>query len=381
LESMYIPAWSPLSPNLFLAKSQAAEVLPYPLAAPHRSRHYAARAGIYALFATLRKHGVDSVLVPDYHGGNEIRAIRAAGMRVVFYSIDHHMNPDLDEIHHLMGDGRVGALYVMHYAGWPQPVEDLATLCRTRGLLMVEDCTHAFLSQLGSKPLGTFGDYSIFSLYKTLPIPNGGVVVRNRTDVPELKTPLLARCSTLSLVSRSSELLFSWIRLRSEHVGGMLFNVKNAVGRGLTKVGIERSPVGSIGFDVNKVDVGMSPFGDYVARRLNYAQIVDRRRQNFLQLLDRLQGVVPFVREDLDEGVCPLFCPILVSDKRATAQALQAAGVEAVEFWNFGDSQAETRIHGAAQFLRRHVLELPIHQAVTPERIDYIADRVRDAVL
>src|SRR3954471_2141488 len=105
---MYIPAWSPLSPNLFVARSLTPEVLPYPLAERHKSSYYAARAGIYALCAALRKHGVDSVLLPDYHSGNEIRAIRAAGMRVVFYSVDHHMKPDLDDLYQLMSDTRIG---------------------------------------------------------------------------------------------------------------------------------------------------------------------------------------------------------------------------------------------------------------------------------
>src|SRR5437868_689842 len=163
---MYIPAWSPLSPNLFLARSRTPEVLPYPLAERHKSSYYAARAGIYALFSALRKHGVDSVLVPDYHSGNEVRAIRASGMRVVFYSVNHRMSPDLDELYELMSDGRIGAFYVIHYVGWPQPVEEIASLCRAKGILLIEDCTESFLSRFGSKPLGTYGDYSIFSLYK-----------------------------------------------------------------------------------------------------------------------------------------------------------------------------------------------------------------------
>ena len=160
----------------------------------------------------------------------------------------------------------------------------------------------------------------------------------------------------------------------------MLFGLKGMVSRGLTVARFERTPVGHTGFDVSKVDLGMSPVGHFLTRRFNYARIVERRRQNFQLLAERLKGVVPLVRDDLDEGVCPLFCPILVSDKHRTAHALQAAGVEAVEFWNSGDPQAAARLTGAAQFLRRHVLELPIHQDISPERVNYIADRVRAAV-
>jgi hypothetical protein len=184
----------------------------------------------------------------------------------------------------------------------------------------------------------------------------------------------------LSVLGRSSELVLTWIRLQSDSLGGMLFGLKGIVGRGLTVARFERTPVGHTGFDVSKADLGMSSVGRFLMRRFDYARIVERRRQNFALLTEKLKGVVPLLREDLDEGVCPLFCPILVSDKRKTAIALQAQGVEAVEFWNSGDPQAAARITGAAQFLRRHVLELPIHQDISTERVNYIADRVRKLV-
>jgi dTDP-4-amino-4,6-dideoxygalactose transaminase len=377
---MYIPAWSPLNPNLFLTRSQSAAPLPYPLAERHAANFYLARAGVYALFTALRKHGVDTVLVPDYHGGNEVRAIRATGTRVVFYSINHRLQPDLDELSRLMEDGRVGALYVIHYIGWPQPIEEIMSLCSRRNILVIEDCSLSFLSRRGTRPLGAFGDYAIFSLYQTLPLPNGGVIVQNRHDLPELDIPPAARGSLVSVLGRSSDLVLTWIRLQSESLGGMLFGLKGMVGRGLTVARFERTPVGHTGFDASKAGLGMSSVGHFLMRRFDYPRIVERRRQNFMMLVERLKGVVPLLRDDLEDGVCPLFCPILVSDKHKAAEALRASGVEAVEFWNYGDPQAAARITGAAQFLRRHVLELPIHQDISPERVNYIADRVRAVV-
>jgi dTDP-4-amino-4,6-dideoxygalactose transaminase len=376
---MYIPAWSPLNPNLFLTKSRTAAP-PYPLAERHAANYYMARAGVYALFTALRKHGVDTVLMPDYHGGNEVRAIRATGTRVVFYSINHRLEPDLEELSLLLRDGRVGALYLIHYIGWPQPIEEIVSLCANRGILVIEDCSLSFLSRLGTRPLGAFGDYAVFSLYQTLPLPNGGLIVQNRHDLPELDITPAAGCSMLSVLGRSSELLLTWIRLQSDTLGGMLFGLKGMVGRGLTVARFERTPVGHTGFDVSKADLRMSSVGHFLMRRFDYHRIVERRRQNFMLLAERLKGIVPLVRDTLDEGVCPLFCPILVSDKHKTAKALQASGVEAVEFWNAGDPQAAARLTGAAQFLRRHVLELPIHQDISPERVNYIADRVRAVV-
>jgi hypothetical protein len=46
-----------------------------------------------------------------------------------------------------------------------------------------------------------------------------------------------------------------------------------------------------------------------------------------------------------------------------------------VEFWN--DRQDNPAIGLDARYLRAHVLELPIHQDVTPRQVDYIAREVK----
>jgi hypothetical protein len=45
-----------------------------------------------------------------------------------------------------------------------------------------------------------------------------------------------------------------------------------------------------------------------------------------------------------------------------------------VTFWNEGDPEAARGPFPGASFLRRHVLELPIHQDVAPDHVQYIAD-------
>jgi hypothetical protein len=89
----------------------------------------------------------------------------------------------------------------------------------------------------------------------------------------------------------------------------------------------------------------------------------------------RLEGRVAMPRKDLKEGICPLFFPILVEDKHAAARALWQRGIGAVEFWN-RDPRADCDGGADAQYLRAHVLELPIHQGVNRAQVEYIADQV-----
>jgi dTDP-4-amino-4,6-dideoxygalactose transaminase len=111
-------------------------------------------------------------------------------------------------------------------------------------------------------------------------------------------------------------------------------------------------------------------------KRLDYDGIRRKRRENFLFLRQKLEGRVSMLRKDLDGGVCPLFFPILVQDKHAAARALWQRGIGAVEFWNEVRPLADQDSGPEAQYLRAHVLELPIHQDVRPSQVEYIADQV-----
>jgi hypothetical protein len=48
----------------------------------------------------------------------------------------------------------------------------------------------------------------------------------------------------------------------------------------------------------------------------------------------------------------------------------------ATELWNEGDPQAASQEGPGARFLRRHVLELPIHQDIREDQIRYMAQQV-----
>jgi dTDP-4-amino-4,6-dideoxygalactose transaminase len=265
--------------------------------------------------------------------------------------------------------------------GWPQPMDRLVEFCQRRRLLLIEDCALSFLSESQGRPLGSFGDYAVYCLYKTLPLPNGAILVQNRGCLEKLERLITVEPARVSVIGRSSELLLESFRSRLPLPGAMLAGVKAAAGHALTAFSIERERVGNIGFDLDKVDTGMSAICRWLLRHLDYEGIRNRRRANFQWLEERLRGRVDLLPLELDEGVCPLFFPILVNDKHAVAVDLQRRGIGVVELWNEGDPQADGAAAEDARFLRKHVLELPIHQNVTEDQLDYIAQEVTRRVL
>ena len=56
------------------------------------------------------------------------------------------------------------------------------------------------------------------------------------------------------------------------------------------------------------------------------------------------------------------------------SRVMAKSDIGAVEFWN--DPQDNPGVGEDARYLRSHVLELPIHQGVTPSQVEYIARQV-----
>lgn len=203
---MYVSSWPGLTlRELFPSSSERR--LPYPLNTRNRLSFCAARSGIYHLFRALQFKKGEIVLVPDYHSGNEVSAIRAAGATIVYYPILRNLEPDMEA---LAGLAKLNprVIYVIHYLGWPQPMKEIEALCRERGSLLIEDCALSLLSETGQRPLGSFGDYSVFCLYKTLPVPNGGLLVQNRNILGDLAGLELERCPRTAAACGAPSLLW-----------------------------------------------------------------------------------------------------------------------------------------------------------------------------
>jgi perosamine synthetase len=123
------------------------------------------------------------------------------------------------------------------------------------------------------------------------------------------------------------------------------------------------------------VDLAMSPVSTRLLQRLDLADIQRRRVANYRQLLGEIDAHVQPVFPVLPDRVCPLFFPVLVPDKAEAANALRRRGVDALEFWNdpVGDG---SEMSSSTRFFREHVLELPIHQDLSPRHVSHVAKQI-----
>jgi dTDP-4-amino-4,6-dideoxygalactose transaminase len=372
----FVPTYQGLA-AMHLVGRPSASTPPFPFNAPRRISYYRARNAIFHLFRTLHEAQRSlTVLAPDYHSGNEILAMQAAGAKIHYCPVGAHMQWDPAEVERLCRAHSPDVLYVIHYAGWPQPIAQLAEICRRREMLLVEDCALSLLSETeDGRPLGSFGQWSVFCLYKTLPLPNGALLVQNDFPIESLERLHLRPAGAASVAARVTELFVQRIRGRVNSVGAALQAIKRGMGMVAGALDVRRANVGDIGFNLDEVDLAMSPVSTRLMRRLDYSDIRRRRAANYRQLLQELDSRVFPLFPELPDHICPLFFPVVVPNKAAAATALRRRGVEALEFWNdpIGDG---SEMSAQARFFREHVLELPIHQDLSTRHVSHVARQV-----
>jgi dTDP-4-amino-4,6-dideoxygalactose transaminase len=370
----------PVQPRLrarTLLRSGAGNPTWYPLRDPTARFVYFARNAVFAAVAALELRGRE-VLVPAYHHGVEVQALLSAGAAVRFYPVAADWEVRPDEVADLVTT-RTAALYVTHFGGFAGPVAAFRELADGRGFPLLEDCALALMSGDEGRPLGTTGDLAFFSLYKSLPVPDGGAVT-GRPDVlarlPSFDRPPVA--STAATVVASA---LRGLEGRSGAVGRYVADSVRMVGRRVTELPqVERVSPGTDEFDDAHVGLGISPVSLTLARREDAVTAVQRRRRNYTRLASRLSRVADVVRPELADDTCPLFYPLVVDDKTPIRQSLARAGVETVDFWRHAHPACPPGAFPAVERLRHTVVELPCHQDLDDSDIDHVAHAVEEAL-
>jgi len=366
----------PLAPTLFLSPKRPFErSLGW---TPSGLRYYyLARNAIWHGVESIGLKPGDTILMPSYNQGVEVEALLGRGMKLRYYRVDEGLRIDLDHLRQQMGAG-VAAVYVIHYFGFSQPIESLRAIASEHGIKLIEDCALSLFSRASSGPLGSFGDMSLFCLYKSLPVPHGGALVLNRPGAP--LPPVACTPDWKSTVAYLAHRTLDAVELSWNPFGthrlvplarGMARGVKRAASANVV-------PIYAATFERELVDLGISRATQFILDRTDAGKVVHRRRANY-QRLSRL--LAPGVRQcypELPEGTCPLTLPILVRDREPVYERLLAQGIETVTRWPRAHPDIPVDQFPDAAFLRRHVLEIPVHQGLGPAHIDTIAPKVNE---
>ncbi|MGE5418084.1 MAG: DegT/DnrJ/EryC1/StrS family aminotransferase [Acidobacteriota bacterium] len=135
--------------------------------------------GRFALLEALKITGIepgDIVLVPGFICRDLLASINMLGARPEFYPVMEDLTLACD----LGSLPAAKAVIAVNYFGFPQYLRPFADYCETAGAVLIEDNAHGLFSRDESgQLLGTRGDIGIFSLRKTVSMPDGAAMVIN----------------------------------------------------------------------------------------------------------------------------------------------------------------------------------------------------------
>lgn len=362
--------------------------LPPPLDAGAVTFHFKARNGIWRLMQALKLQASEIVLVPAYNCGAELDAVLRVPARVRFYRVDRRARIDLDDLRQAI-EPATRCVIVTHYFGFSQPeLLEVVEFCRDRGLVLVENCAHSLYSMHMDRPLGTFGDASVFSLPKKLPMAYGGAVLANsplQVESGTVEPPLGSSFSVLrSSVEGHAFLRYGRAGWAAASLSSRLAQLGSRAGRFMsrhrrTRRGLDASLNPHVTFDRSTANWSMSPTSRRIAYRSAHVEIARRRRQNYALLNEHLTGLSEAepLYATLPKGACPLAFPLVVDEPESLLRELESGGIGADHYWNEFHPAFPADEFPESTYLKTHVVALPIHQDLDPPVVARVAEVVR----
>lgn len=323
------------------------------------------RAALWGLLSSLGIGAGDEVLLPAYLCESVVSPVVAVRARPTFYAVRRDGRPELAELNAVIRPA-TRAVVLIHFLGFPGPVREVRQLCEARGIALIEDCAHGLFSRLGDRLLGSFGSAAIFSPWKSLPLPDGGLL---QTNDARLRAPTpRARASAAATLAR---LAYRAVGALEASAG---WSPRTWL---LRRPWVRRDLHGRTSGAAVRIRASSAVSARMLASTVP-EQVVGHRRAHYAHLLDsvgRLSWARPLY-EGLPEGVCPLGLGIVVENRDRWRDALLANGVNVRTYWEHLPAEVDPDQFPEAAWLRDRILVLPVHQGLRSREVEWLARRL-----
>ena len=302
----------------------------------------------------------DEVICPSYTFVATVNSIKYVGGKPVFCDIKgkEDLNLNVDQIESLITH-RTKAIAVVHMAGFPVDMDKVLSVATKHNLRVIEDSSHAPMSEYKGKKLGTIGDIGCFSFFsnKNISTGEGGMVVTNSED----------------LASRA--------KLLRSH--------------GMTSMSYQRSKGHATSYDV--VELGYNFRMDDIRASLGITQLgklqndLEKRakvRKWYVDQLSDIHGItIPF--KDNAEFVTNYIMPVVLNEsvnkpREEIRSYLHEHGIQTSvhypaihRFTVYNDSNSDLK---HTEYVADHEITLPMYGDLSFNDVKYIVEVLKDAI-
>ncbi len=345
-------------------------------------RPFPSMEGVQALFGSAREalyHGLrlldhkpGTIHVPAYCCKSILLPIRKLGLNINFYEVGDCLEPIMKSIALNRGD----VFLLVHYFGISQDAAFIKSVCQEYGVLLVEDCAHTLPDPGSAHPMGSAGIFSIYSLRKPLPLPDGGVLLVNDDKIKEEANNIPAPHLRGTPPKRRIVIGIDRIAFKLGWPNTMLLK-----DRLRERVGSSDDTFNSFLSDDTKIEISSETL--HVLNCIGIGSVVKRRRDNYRYLLKSLSGIegiaTPFMT--LPEGSAPWAFPVIVNDADNICASMRRMGTGAGR-WpgpELPENIVWSEFPRSLSWVESLVL-LPLHQDLDPVHLDKITKDIIDII-
>ena len=316
-----------------------------------------------------------TVLLPAYHCLAMVEPLEWLGLKPRFYRLNADLSIDQADLEARL-DETCKALIAVHYFGFPQDGPRLRAFCDHFGLALVEDCAHSFFGTCQGQDLGSFGDFAIGSLPKFFPAQGGGCLVSSRRPLPPEKLAAQGPLAELQALVRALQSAHYYGRLRPlaplTLAGAALAKALALAGLGRGKAFSPASPT-SLRFTASRL-------AQAIARTDDPQSVIARRRQNYQTICQALAGLpgVSLLKPQLAAGVVPYMVPLRIANLRRLFAILEDRAIPMQRFGQFLFPGLDEAFCPVSSDLSHHGLQLPCHQNLREEEIQWMVEQLGD---
>ena len=322
------------------------------------------RDALIAALMLLKLTRGDTIAVPAYVCNSVVETLRQGGYNLVFIDVELDLTLDPAKVADLAERHGFKVLLVIHYFGLPVNIENIAKTLRRRDVLIIEDCCHSFLSHVCSEKINLIGDAAIFSIRKTLPVPDGGAlylkskvyknkILDQRLNLDPVVWPFLMRNILESAIS-----FVGWPNIYSSSVSK------------LKKYMRKRSKTTGSAYKNNMIASPQKPswlLEGYMSNNSYFQKLSKQTRKNYVNLgCGALSiGLRPYSTE-LPEVCVPQWMPVYDLSIEAV-EWMRQHGV-GVQLWPWEELPDEVamghRLYPVANYLNSTLALLPVHHEI-----------------
>lgn len=300
----------------------------------------------------------------------------ALGAQVLLYPLNSDLSPDLDKLDAVLALARkpVRALLAAQFFGIPQSFATLLQRCQRLGITLIEDCSHALLTDRYQAPgIGTYGEFVVSSPYKFFPCPDGGILFsRSANRLAGVRTKPATIANELNGIRH----FLQKIKLTRYNPGDAATideRLATLVARPIV-VGddfVNESGMPSKQYDVTAQGIASLRWSRLVVRNSSPEEVAGQRRENYQRLSRAISGIPncqPLFPE-LPPNSVPYMFPLYLDHPEPRFFWLKHLGMP---IWRWDDMAASGC--AVAGHARLHLLHLPCHQALTSDDLQWMID-------